>query len=213
MIKMAEEIKRQTAYKCTIATLAKGTFVKKQGWESSYVMTEYGDFSRVNIIGVVVSKDNNEMNIEDGTGQISGRMFEKTEQLEKIDVGSVVLVIGRPREFNNRIYLTIEIVKMIVPEWIAYRRKELSLIKRVREISEMPKVEKKVIEPEIIESKNTMGSKERVAKLITELDHGDGAVIDDVLRLSKISNGEEIISDMMMRGEIYESKAGYVKLM
>ena len=54
---MAEqEFKRQTAYKCTIATLNKGVFVKKQGWESNYLMTEYGDFSRVNIIAVIVDK-------------------------------------------------------------------------------------------------------------------------------------------------------------
>lgn len=210
---MAEEIKRQTAYKCTIATLNKGVFVKKQGWESNYIMTEYGDFSRVNIVGVVVSKDNSELNIEDGTGQISGRLFENIEQLEKIDVGDVVLVIGRPREFNNKMYLTIEIVKTLAPEWISYRRKELSLLKKVRETGIIQKIENKPLEPEIVESRDTLGSKERVAKLIKELDRGDGAVIDDVLRLSKMSNGEEIISDMMMRGEIYESKAGHVKLM
>ena len=54
---------------------------------------------------------------------------------------------------------------------------------------------------------------ERISKIIKELDRGDGASIDDVMRLSKVSNGEEIISDMMMRGEIYEAKAGYIKLM
>jgi RPA family protein len=208
-----QEIKRQTAYKCTIATIAKGTFVKKQGWESNYVMTEYGDFSRVNIVGVVVSKEDNELNIEDGTGQISGRLFENVEQLEKVDVGDVVLVIGRPRDFNNKIYLTIEIVKILAPEWISYRRKELSLIRKVRDIDNIQKAEKKILEPEIVESKSTLGSKELVIKFIKELDAGEGAMIDDVLRLSKISNGEEIVSDMMMRGEIYESKAGYVKLM
>jgi RPA family protein len=208
-----QEIKRQTAYKCTIATLDKGMFVKRQGWESNYIMTEYGDFSRVNIIGVVVSKTDSEVNIEDGTGQISGRMFERTEQLEKINVGSVVSVIGRPREFNNKIYLTIEIVKKIMPEWIAYRKKELALIKKVREMENVVKTERKNVEPEIVESENTLGSKDRVAKLIRELDRGEGALIDDVIRLSKINHGEEIVSDMMMRGEIYESKAGYVKLM
>lgn len=208
-----QDIKRQTAYKCIIATLAKSTFVKKQGWESNYVMTDYGDFSRVNILGVVVSREENEINIEDGTGQISGRLFDKVEQLEKIGIGDVVMVIGRPREFNNKIYLTIEIVKVFPPGWIAYRRKELSLIKKIREMEDIPKPEKKALEPEIVESRSTLGSKERIAKLIKELDNGEGAVIDDVLRLSKISNGEEIVSDMMMRGEIYESKAGYVKLM
>lgn len=210
---MVEEIKRQTAYKCTIATINKGEFVKKQGWESNYLITEYGDFSRVNVAGVILSKNGSEINIDDGTGQISGRLFDNTTQLDKVNVGDVVMIIGRPRDFNNKIYLTIEIVKPLSPEWIAYRKKELSLIKKIREMNNIPKVETKQLEPEIVESHNTLGSKERIAKLIKDLDKGEGAVIDDIVRLSKIANGEEIISDMMMRGEVYESKAGHVKLM
>ena len=211
---MAEqEIKRQTAYKCTIATLNKGVFIKKQGWESNYLMTEYGDFSRVNIMAVIVGKDENSVTLDDGTGQISGRIFERTEQLEKIEVGSVVLVIGRPREFNNAIYLTIEIITTIEIGWIAYRKKELALIKKIREISDLPKTEKKTLEPEIVESTGTINSKDRMTKLIRDLDKGDGASIDDVIKFSKITNGEELISDMMMRGEVYEAKAGYIKLM
>jgi RPA family protein len=211
---MAEqEIKRQTAYKCTIATLNKGVFVKKQGWESNYLMTEYGDFSRVNIIAVVVNKDNNGLTLDDGTSQTSGRLFERIDQLEKISVGSVVLIIGRPREFNNKIYLTLEIIKNIDPNWITYRKKELSLFKKIREMEDLPKVERKTLEPEIIVSTGTLSSKEKITKLIKELDRGEGASIDDVMRLSKVANGEELISDMMMRGEIYEAKAGHIKTM
>ena len=211
---MAEqEFKRQTAYKCNINTLNKGSFVKKEGWESNYLMTEYGDFSRINIMAVVVGKEENNLTLDDGTGQISGRLFERTEQIENINVGDVVLIIGRPREYNNRTYLTIELVKKIEPGWVAYRKKELTLIKKLREIEETPKLEKRALEPEIVENVSTLSSKEKIAKLIRELDRSDGASINDVLRLSKVSNGEELISDMMMRGEIYESKAGYVKLM
>ncbi len=211
---MAEqEIKRQTAYKCTIVTLNNGVFVKKQGWESSYLMTEYGDFSRVNIVAVVVGKDANSLTLDDGTGQISGRLFERAEQLENIAVGNIVLVVARPREFNNKTYLTLEIIKKIEQEWITYRKKELSLLKKIRELQELPKIEKKSLEPEIIVSTGTLSSKEKIAKLIKELDRGDGASIDDVMRLSKVTNGEELISDMMMRGEIYEAKAGHIKMM
>lgn len=210
---MAEEIKRQTAYKCTINTLNKGVLVKKQGWESNYLMTEYGDLSRINLIAVVVEKEDSTLNLDDGSGQISGRLFERPEQLEKISVGDIVLVIGRPREFNDKIYLTLELVKKIEPGWVAYRKKELTLIQKVRESTEGLKIEKKRIEPEIIESTTTIGSKDKIAKFIKELDRGDGASIDDVLRLSKVSNGEELLSDMMMRGEVYEAKAGYIKLM
>jgi len=211
---MAEQdIRRQTAYICTISMLHKGTFVKKQGWESNYLMTEYGDFSRVNIIAAIVAEDNNTLTIDDGTGQIGGRMFENTDQLSQVSVGDIVRVIARPREFNESIYLTLEIVKKCDAAWIAYRKKELSLIKKIRELEDTPKSQTKPQEAEIVESTSTLGYKERIAKLIKDLDRGEGAVIDDVLKISRINNGEEIISDMMMRGEIYEVKAGHVKLM
>ena len=204
------EFRRQTAYKCNISTLNNGVFVKRQGWESSYLMTEYGDFSRTNIISVIVSKDENSITLDDGTGQITGRLFDRIERLNDIAIGDVVLIIGRPREFNNRIYLTIEIIKKIQNEWITYRKKEL--IKRVRDVSQLKGVEKK-LEAEIVESASTTGSKEKILKLIIQLDKGDGASVEDVLKMSRVSNGEEILSDMMMRGEVYENKAGHVKLM
>jgi len=210
---MVEEIKRQTAYKCSISTLISGVFIKKQGWESSYIMTEYGDFSRVNIMAVVVSKDDTSVVLDDGTSQINGKMFDKTEQMLPIIIGDVVMVIGRPRDFNNQIYLTIELIKQISPSWVAYRKKELSLIKQLRKLDDIPKIEKKVLEPEIIENTSNLSSKDKIAQVIKSLDRGEGANIEDVLRLSKISNGEDVISDMMMRGEIFELKAGYVKLM
>jgi RPA family protein len=212
---MVEEIKRQTAYKCSIDTLNKGSFVKKQGWESSYLMTEYGDFSRVNIIAVVVSKTENSVTIDDGTGQISGRLFENLEQLEDIGVGSIVMVVGRPREYNDNTYLTIELIKTVDPGWIAYRKKELSFLTQVRGLEELHPINtnKKSPEPDIVENISTMSSKDKIAHIIKQLDRGEGAIIDDVLRLSRVNNGEDLISDMMMRGEIYESKAGHVKLM
>jgi len=211
---MAEqEIKRQTAYKCTISTLNKGVFVKKQGWESNYLMTEYGDFSRVSIIAVIVGKDENGVTLDDGSGQISGRVFERVEQLENLNIGNLVLVIGRPREFNNAIYITIEIIKSIDNGWIAYRQKELILIKKIREMTDLPKIEKKTLEPEIVENVSTLSSKDKMTRLIKDLDKGEGATIEDVIRFSKVANGEELISDMMMRGEVYESKAGHIKLL
>ena len=210
----SSEIKRQTAYKCNIFALNTGTFVKKQGWESSYLMTDYGDFSRVNILGVIVAKDESSATIDDSTGQINGRLFDNITQLSVVNIGDGVLIIGRPREFNNKIYLTIELIKKIDNRWLNYRKKELSLIKKVRDISSnVMRQEKKPSEPVIIDNVSTINSKEKMLKVITELDKGEGANIEDVIKLSKVGNGEELISDMMMRGEIYEPKAGCVKLM
>src|SRR3989344_5883616 len=119
---MAEEFKRQTAYKCSIADLERGVFVKRPGWESSYVMTDYGDFSRVNIIALVVLKDESSITLDDGTAQIVARVFDKNEIIEDINIGDPILAIARPREYNSQIYLTLDIIRKISDMgWIAYR--------------------------------------------------------------------------------------------
>lgn len=208
---MAEEFRRQTAFKCSIAEIKKGVFVKRPGWESSFLMTDYGDFSRVNIIAVVVDRDENSLTLDDGTGQIVARVFDKTSLLSDIQIGSPVLTISRPREYNNQIYLTLEIIKPINdPGWIAYRKKELSLIKKVRETVK-PSVPAK--EAEIVESANTMTSKDRLITLIKELDSGDGADIDEIISKSKIKNAEDLIEDFILRGEVFELRPGRLKLM
>jgi len=208
------EFRRQIAYKCNIESLSKGVFVKKPGWESNYVMTDYGDFSRVNIIAVVVSKDENSIMLDDGSGQMIGRTFDNAEKLSNINVGDLVLLIARPREFNNEIYLTLEIIKKIEKGWIVYRKKELLLIQKVRNVDSLKKSEKAA--PEMTEnasSPSTVNSKERIIQVIKQLDTGSGASIDDVLMISKMSNSEDIIQDMLLKGEIFEIKSGRLKLM
>jgi len=210
--KQNQEFRRQTAYKSSIKSLLEGVFVKKPGWESNYIMTEYGDFSRVNIVAVVVEKDENSMTLDDGTGQITARIFNNPEKLIDIDIGELILVIARPREFNNQIYLTLEIIKKIKNKsWINYRKKELSLIQKVRDIGSI-KITKPP-EAEIVESQSTVSAKERILTLIKQLDTGSGASVDDIILISKLSNAEDVIQDMLLKGEIFEMKAGKFKLM
>lgn len=212
MADASPEIKRQIAFKCNIVSLNNGVFVRKPGWESNYVMTDYGDFSRVNIIAVVVAKDENSLTLDDGTGNIVARTFDQREKFLDINIGDLVLTVARPREFNNQIYLTVEIIKKIDKTWINYRKKELNLIKKVREVNSLKKKEEKP-EALIVENTSTVSSKERLIKIISQLDTGSGASIDDVITISKISNSEDIIQDMLLKGEIFEIKPGRLKLM
>jgi RPA family protein len=206
------EIKRQTAYKCSIDTLNNGVFVKRPGWESSFLMTDYGDFSRVNIIAVVVAKENNNITLDDGTGKINARFFDNVNGLDNIEVGDLVIIVGRPREYSNNIYLTLEIVKKINNKlWIAYRKKELKLIKKIRDVvREAPKIQK---EPIIVESANTVNSREKILHTISSLDNGDGTDIEDIIKISGIKNAEDVVQDMLLKGEIFELRAGRLKLM
>jgi RPA family protein len=212
--KTSNEFKRQTAFKCGIESLNNGVFVKRPGWESSFLMTDYGDFSRVNIIAVVVAKEDNNITLDDGTGQLGARFFDNPAGLDNFIVGDLVVVVGRPREFNNRTYLTLEIIKKINNKlWIAYRKKELTLIKKLRDVSELRQDVKTEKEPVVQESTNTMNSRDKILRNITTLDNGDGASIEDVIKISAMKNAEEILQDMILRGDIFEYKAGRIKLM
>jgi len=205
------QIKRQTAYKCSISALISGMFVKTSGWESNYVMTDYGDFSRVNIIAVVVSKEENNVSLDDGTGVINARSFDNPEIFSEINVGDIIITVARPREFNNQLYLTVEIIRRIEPGWVAYRKKELSLLKKIRNVEELKGQKPK--EPEIVQSASTSNSKDRLLRIIAQLDKGEGAGIDDVIKLSGVSYAEEMIQDMILKGELFEAKPGRLKIL
>lgn len=211
---MAEEFKRQIAYKTNIDQLIRGVFVKKEGWESSLLLTEYGTFSRINIIAVVVGKEEHGqgITIDDRSGLINCRVFEGT-LLEGVNVGDLVLVVGRIREYGGNRYIALEIVKKIQNKgWIAYRRKELTLVKKTRNLEHAVKVEEKH-DAAVVEHESTINAKEKIIQIIKQLDSGSGASIDDIIVVSKLGNAEEIISDLIMRGEIFELKPGRIKLL
>ena len=91
--------------------------------------------------------------------------------------------------------------------WINYRRKELALIKKIRDVVKKPS------EPAIQESTSTLNSREKILSIIKELDKGEGANIDDVINFSKTGNAEDIVQDLLLRGEIFEIRAGKLKVM
>ncbi len=123
--------KRKTAIKISIAHLRRSEFVQTDSLLPNYVKTQYGPVTRVNIIGILVSKNetNSSCIISDKTSIISiQNQFSdnKNISLEQINVGDSILVIGKPRIFNDDMYIVPEIVKKIEdPLWLKVREKEL----------------------------------------------------------------------------------------
>ena len=124
------DFQRKTAVKIKIEDLKQGEFVKSSGnFDPSFVKFENQEIGRVNIIGVVIEvtdlKDS--LSVDDGTDIINVRSFNNDIDLD-FDVGTLINVIGKPREFNNDIFVTCEIVKKISnPTWFKLRKKELAL--------------------------------------------------------------------------------------
>jgi len=232
--KNSASIKRNVALKVSISEILNGEYVKEEGWTPNYVSTSRGQASRVNIIGVVVSKDENgghdSLIIDDSTGSINVRTFDEKSMLKNRKVGELVLLVGRPREYNSEKYVLAEIVKKLEDKnWAAFRRKELEnipiiaiknvdIIKRPdEEIIESNKPQKK--EEPIISKKEEMvavkqtNPYEVVLGLIKSIDTGFGVSYEEIILNSKMKDCEKIIQSLIEEGEIFEIRPGILKVL
>jgi len=207
--------KRQIAYKVKIKELLDGVYVKEEGeWTPNYIEINEKKISRVNIIGTVVLKQDDEnlnyqnIILDDGSGKISIRSFEKNNFFKEIGVGDVVLLIGRAREFSSEKYIVPEILRKIENQkWIGVRRLELGKeSKKIREIKE-----ENIKDVEIESVKENPNN--RIIQLVKKIDLGDGADFAEIISKSDIKEAENIIKNLLEEGEIFEIKPGKYKVL
>lgn len=199
---------RQTAYKCNVSHLIKGHYIQKEGWEPSYVGTTFGNISRANITGVIVGQEERSLILDDGTGQIRITSFEEKNPLINIRIGDQVLIIGRPRLYQDQVYLNVEIAKKIDERWLLLRKLELEQLKPSALVLP-PTAPAHPISP----PKLTASPGEQIMEKIKQLDQGEGADMEEVLKLIPVENTEKIIRMLLQEGEIYEIRPGKLKLM
>jgi len=195
--------KRYVAYKLCIADIIKGEFVKDE-FSAGYIKFNKINVFRTNIIATIVykSEDVNYTSavIDDGTAKISLRSFENTNAFSKVDVGDMIMVIGRLREFNDEKYIVPEILnKVNNAEWMNVWK--LQWIKK-NFFSNNEKSE------EVAKEGN-----EEMFSLIKRLDSGDGVYIDEVVKNSDNAEAEVIINKMLESGDIFEVKPGKIKIL
>jgi RPA family protein len=197
---MQENFKRQIAYKIKIRDLIRGDYVKREGWEPNYIKDSFGrEISRVNILGVVLSKSEDinykSITIDDGTGIISVRTF-GDYSFSDFDVGDIAYVIGKPRAFGNEKYIVLEIIKKVEDkEFLKVRDMEIEYQKRKFALQQERKI----------------GKIDTIYNLINELDEGFGVEIKEIIKRTTIPDAEKIIKKMLESGDIFEIKPGYVK--
>lgn len=178
------DFRRFVAVRCWVADLHSSVY--KLG--DNAVEFEDGSIaSRVFIMGLVVGVDDSVW-VDDGTGTVAVRSFDNTS----VDVGSCVLVIGRPREFESQKYVLGEIIKPVDPKWMDVHRKSVPRVVAVEKSEE------------VVES-----SEVDVIGVVRELDEGEGADYDTVA--SRV--GEDRIVHLLAVGELFETKPGRLKVL
>lgn len=196
---------RQVAYHIWIKELIEGDYQEQEGWEPNLLHTGRGTVSRVNLIGTFLQMQGGSF-LDDGTGQIQLRSFEETPGLTDAKQGDVVLVIGRPRLYQETLFIIPEVVRGVDKKWALVRKNELGDIKQYEK--KPPKVEQ--VPPQPI-SENLA---EKIVDIIAELDSGDGADIDAIVEKSGLGErAEEIVQQLLLDGEIFEIRPGILKVL
>lgn len=170
---------KDTAVRVWIAELLQGK-IKQIPEGPSYLIFNGNELKRVCFCGIVVSSD---LFIDDGTGSVLVRVFEKKL---RIDVGDCVLVVGRPRIYDNEIYILGEILKKIDSAWLAFWKKKYPF---------------KAADLSI-----------RVLDIVRKKDKGEGADYDSVIG-ELGDKGEELIVHLLATGELFETRPGKLKVL
>jgi RPA family protein len=229
MPEQQEMQQRQVAYIVKIGDLNRGEYIEQEGWQPNFIRLGEKQISRINIIAGVIDKHTGEnlssLTLDDGSGNIQVRAFsEESAKLNHIEIGDVVIVIGRPRKYGNNYFISYEIVKKLDPLWAKVRLKELGEMPieesgKVENITENIVKEEKVetFENEVKEEKieDSLEEQKKILNLIKSMDAGEGAEIDGIISSSGFNQNkaDEIIQDLVKAGEIYENVAGKVKIL
>ena len=125
-----QQRQRQTAYKIPINELLNNLYIEQQGWDPNYIQIKDKHVSRINLMATVVDKQVSStlatLTLDDSTGIIQARYFnDDVKKIADINTGDAILIIGRPRKFNDQIFITAEISKKINSLWMKIRRIEL----------------------------------------------------------------------------------------
>lgn len=237
-------IDRQTAVKLDIDDINNSVYTKTQGeFTPNYIETLYQEqISRVNVIGVIINKEQEppagrSIIIDDSTGRITLRVFEVAPSVEELKVGDIIRVIGRPREFNNMMYIIPEIIKRVEsPTWLQVRKLELELHQKNRpekrakakaaqqEAAMKEKTTAFAYEEENINDREDDDEKtanknpqeknqfERFVEVVKQLDIGDGADMETVIARFE-GDGEKLMRILLEEGEVFEVKPGKIKVL
>jgi len=206
-----EEKKRQIAYKIWISNILNDKFVKQEGWDPNFIEVNGYKVARVNIIANVIGKyqaDNySSIVLDDGSSAIRVKAWgDDIKKLESVNIGDIILIIARPKEFNNERYLIPEVVKKIKdPNW--------ELLRKIELLKEFGKLEINEIKHEE-ENPIILGEKQKILSIIEKHDKGEGVKMEDLVYISSMNEDDVLktIKELLQWGEVYENKPNHVKV-
>jgi hypothetical protein len=216
---------RQIAYKITLKDLEKGRFEQAQGASPNGIRIGSTLISRVQIIAVVTAHSDAGFVIDDGTSSMSVRVF---EERTPPPIGSVISLVGRPREFQTQRYIIPEGYVQVDSAWLKVRQKELERITYsethsefdqegtpeeskipVQETAEKSLEEENVEDVEEIVDEPAQNPLEALLTAMKALDDGSGITYEDLTTVCD----DAMIQKLLEAGEIFEIRPGMYKVL
>jgi RPA family protein len=109
--------KRQTAKLTNARELNSGKYFQKEGFEPNYLLTEDGRrLSRARLVATVVDTFQNEdetygsLTLDDGSDTVQVKFFNELKKMEDFEIGDIIEVVGKVREYQGQKYLDGEIL-------------------------------------------------------------------------------------------------------
>ncbi len=122
-IKLYNMLARYPARLIKISEINNSEYIKPEE-EAGYLDFNGLKIYRVLVYGVVINKMESDVSqtitIDDGTGNIDIRSFDKIDDFESIDIGDIVMVVGRIREFGRKYVLYEMIRKLDQVKWFEF---------------------------------------------------------------------------------------------
>ncbi|RME55063.1 hypothetical protein D6777_01790 [Candidatus Woesearchaeota archaeon] len=212
--------KRQTAYKFWLKDIMEAeSFVNENG--ALMFKVKGKDVIRVNVLASAIHKYVSEsgnyvfVTLDDGSAQTRLKVWnEDTGVLANVEIGDLLLVVGKIGINNNEIFIRPEAVKKIEnPDWELVRKLELT-----KEYGK-PEGEKKLVEDEpvveevVVSNEPSINLREKVISLI-EVSGPDGVNEEELIEKlgEKEDDVTKVVEELLMEGEIYQPKKGFLKL-
>ena len=228
-------IKRSTAHRIRLKNIVNSPYEKREGFNPSVIKFNNLEISRVNVIASIVGKyltdDQNycAITLDDGSETIRVKNFgAEVGIIKELNVGDIVRIIGKVKEYNEEKYIAGEISKVLNPNWIIVNEIELSNQKQTTTDSPTADSINKVIETktnsseneEIIsissESSDSESSiKQKILQYLKNNDNGTGVIMDQIMTSLDVSSEEvkDSLYELLKVGEIYEPKKGILKIL
>ncbi|MAG60952.1 hypothetical protein CL619_04150 [archaeon] len=166
-----------------------GKYVVGNETSASYLKLENKEeLIRINCVAAVVRREDlgsiTVFTIDDGSDNISVRIFDKRKHIDSINVGQVILVVGRIREYNTERYIAAEIIHSVESRWLKYRslllHSKMQKMKNEKIVDEFKKEETKEEIESVVIQETPLNTMTYSSTVDTALSNNDSTFVGSV---------------------------------